>query len=57
MKKQILLLLATTLVLFPVYLIAGDKAAYAPVSVPMEPKKLTDDVYYVEGLAGAATDH
>ena len=35
MKKQILLLLATTLVLFPVYLIAGDKAAYAPVSVPM----------------------
>ncbi|MEJ2309464.1 MAG: MBL fold metallo-hydrolase [Gammaproteobacteria bacterium] len=57
MKKLLTLLIAASLALFPVYLPAGDQAAYAPVSVPMQPVKLTDDVYYVEGLAGAATDH
>ena len=57
MKKLLTLLIAATFALLPVYLPADKQAAYAPVSVPMTPVKLTDDVYYVEGLAGAATDH
>jgi glyoxylase-like metal-dependent hydrolase (beta-lactamase superfamily II) len=36
-------------------LIAGTK--YAPTSVKMEVKKVSDHVYYVEGLPGIATDN
>ena len=36
-------------------LIAGTK--YAPTSVEMEVKKVSDHVYYVEGLPGIATDN
>lgn len=36
-------------------LAAGEK--YAPVSVPMELKKVSDHVYYVQGKAGVATDN
>lgn len=55
--KQIIPLLAAALLAFvPVHLFAGQSATYAPVSVPVKPVKLTDDVYYVQGLAGAATD-
>lgn len=56
MKQLLNLLIAVSLAFTPVFLIADEKAAYAPVSVPMEPKQLSDDVYYVEGLAGTATD-
>lgn len=55
--KQIIPLLAAALLAFvPVHLFAGQSATYAAVSVPVKPVKLTDDVYYVQGLAGAATD-
>ena len=38
--------------------VAHDKLAdYAPISVPMEIKKVSDHVYYVEGEAGIATDN
>ena len=36
-------------------LIAGSK--YAPTSVEMEVKKVSDHVYYVEGIPGIATDN
>ncbi|MEJ2316141.1 MAG: MBL fold metallo-hydrolase [Gammaproteobacteria bacterium] len=55
--KQIIAILGTALlVLMPIHLFAEQSVAYAPVSVPVKPVKLTDDVYYVEGLAGAATE-
>ena len=42
------------LLLFPLTLGAAN---YAPISVDMELQQLTDDVYYVQGKAGMATDN
>ena len=56
MKQTFAILSAALLVLLPIHLFAEEPVAYAPVSVPVKPVKLTDDVYYVEGLAGAATE-
>ena len=36
---------------------AASAAQYAPTSVDMELKKVTEHVYYVEGVPGIATDH
>lgn len=55
MRKILTLLTAATLTLTPMQLPAETASTYAPVSVPMSPKKLSEDVYYVEGLAGIAT--
>ncbi len=55
MRKILTLLTAATLILAPMQLPAETVSTYAPVSVPMSPKKLSEDVYYVEGLAGIAT--
>ena len=50
--------LVVTLALFPAGLISKVSAAdYPPVGVDMTVKQLTDDVYYVEGQPGAATDY
>ncbi len=43
------------LALIPALLCAGEK--YAPISVDMELKKVSDHVYYVQGKAGIATDN
>ena len=43
------------LILFSQSLIAGSK--YAPTSVDMEIKKVSEHVYYVEGIPGIATDN
>ena len=45
----------TTLILISQSLIAGEK--YAPTAVEMEVKKVSEHVYYVEGVAGIATDN
>ena len=45
----------TILILISQSLIAGEK--YAPASVEMEVKKVSEHVYYVEGVAGIATDN
>lgn len=45
----------TVLIFTSQSLIAGSK--YAPTSVEMEVKKVSDHVYYVEGLPGIATDN
>ncbi len=55
MRKILTLLTAATLILAPMQLPAETVSTYAPVTVPMSPKKLSEDVYYVEGLAGIAT--
>lgn len=55
MRKILNLLTAATLILVPMQLPAETASPYAPVTVPMSPKKLSEDVYYVEGLAGIAT--
>ena len=50
--------LVVTLALFPAGFISKVSAAdYPPVGVDMTGKQLTDDVYYVEGRPGAATDY
>ena len=48
-------LIFTTLILFSQLLAAEQK--YAPSSVKMEIKKVTEHVYYVEGVPGIATDN
>ena len=52
------------LILLTVVLLAATSVAiaqlasnYPPVSVDMPLMKLTDDIYYVEGLPGTATEH
>ena len=45
----------TILILISQSLIAGAK--YVPASVEMEVKKVSEHVYYVEGVAGIATDN
>ena len=55
MRQILTLLIAATLTLVPMQLPAETAVEYAPVTVPMSPKKLSDDTYYVEGLAGVAT--
>ena len=40
--------------LLPLWLQAAD---YAPISVDMQLQRLTDDVYYVQGKAGMATEN
>jgi len=52
------------LISLTVFLLAATSAAiaqrasdYPPVSVDMPLMKLTDDIYYVEGLPGTATEH
>ena len=55
MNTMMRFLIAASLAIIPMTLSAESGPAYAPVTVPMEPKKLSDDVYYVEGLAGIAT--
>lgn len=37
--------------------IAAQTPGYPPVTVDMPLHKITDDVYYVQGIAGAATEH
>ena len=49
------ILLFVSLIFTSQSLIAGTK--YAPSSVEMEVKKVSDHVYYVEGLPGIATDN
>ncbi|MCK4674810.1 MAG: MBL fold metallo-hydrolase [Gammaproteobacteria bacterium] len=48
-------LIFTSLIFTSQSLIAGEK--YAPTSVEMELKKVSDHVYYVEGKPGIATDN
>jgi len=55
MSKIATLLIAAAVILVPMQLPAETASTYAPVTVPMSPKKLSEDVYYVEGLAGIAT--
>lgn len=55
-------LLPALAVLFSQLLLAGtataaDKAKYAPTSVEMKVKQVTEHVYYVEGKPGIATDN
>ncbi|HED33953.1 MAG TPA: MBL fold metallo-hydrolase [Gammaproteobacteria bacterium] len=49
------IIIITTVLLFPSLLNASEK--YAPISVQMELKKVSDHVYYVQGKAGIATDN
>jgi len=42
--------------LLPCTLVSADEK-YAPISVPMELKKVSEHVYYVQGKAGVATDN
>jgi len=57
MKASIRGMTATSLVLLAG--LAGNVSAadYPPVGVDMQVKQVTDDVYYVEGRPGAATDY
>ena len=45
----------TITLIFSQVLVAGEK--YAPTSVAMEVKKVSEHVYYVEGVPGIATDN
>jgi glyoxylase-like metal-dependent hydrolase (beta-lactamase superfamily II) len=56
MTKLLSQLIFVTLLAVPLQNFAENQIQYAPVSVKMEPISLSRDVYYVEGLAGAATD-
>lgn len=46
-----------SLCLFLLPMLSNAVGEYAPVSVEMEVKKVSDHVYYVEGIPGVATDN
>lgn len=57
MNRRTLLLLLIFALSLPALAVAAQNEAYPPVSVDMPVTPLTDDVYYVQGLPGAATEH
>jgi len=54
MLRKIFALAGLLVALWPA---VADDAVYAPVSAEMPLQRVTDDVWYVQGLPGAATEH